>query len=301
VHPRVGLFAGMAFGAFALTSPFVLLDLPHAARDIVYEYRHVMIGAAAQYESTRAGLVAPPPAAPFSQPLFYWAWWLRQNGWPLTLLLIPGAIILNRRRPAAFWTVAVIVAAVAFTLTRAGNKAERYATLLIPLLAIAAGAGLWWVRQRAMDMEHGPLLRAMISVTLLAAFAWPAVDSARLVYREFWLPDTRVLALRWLEAHAEPGALVVREDKTTDVENAPTPYRVISVLSLFAEHSLDDWRQQGARYLLVGPMRDQYLKHPELYPAEAAAYLQLEAEVPLATIVTPMAGVGPVIRIYQLP
>jgi len=61
-----------------------------------------------------------------------------------------------------------------------------------------------------------------------------------MLYHQFLLPDTRVLAWRWLEENVQSGAVIVREDKTPDLENVEMSFRTIRISSAFRDRTLLD-------------------------------------------------------------
>lgn len=295
--PQILLFLVLIFTAFFVTSPFILLDLPSAARDIFYEYRHALIGAAAQLQPTDPLYEALHSADFFPQPTFYFEMWLSQNGWVMTTVAFVGAGFLVRKNLPVSLLVCSTIALGLFALTHSANKAERYALLLVPILAFCVGMGFW--RTSMTIRKYGSVF--LLPVFLFVFFV-PIQATAIIVYREFILPDTRTVAFQWLEQNAEPGALVVREANTPDLENASSRLRVILFQSVFEQNSLQSWKDMGARYILVSTLRDWYRTHADTYPMIAENYNLLEAHGRLVHTFTAGASTsGPPIWIYELP
>ncbi|HUS17387.1 MAG TPA: hypothetical protein VM536_20520, partial [Chloroflexia bacterium] len=297
-HPQVVLLLLAAAAAFILTSPFVFLDAPHAAPDIFYEYRHMLLGGAALYTSGDPALALLPAPTFFPDAGFYWRWAVEQNGWLLLAASLLGLGILARRNRPAFLLTATIGGLLVFTLTHAASKADRYALLLVPFLALWAAAGCW-----AAAIRLPARWRAACSAVLgLAIVAGPLQGAVQLVDREFLRPDTRVLALHWLLEHAATGAIVVRENNTPDLEHASTPFTVFPTQSAFESRSLAAWQEAGVQFIVVGSLRDWYLAHPSIDPRVTTSYQALERTATLAqSFAATEAVTGPHVWIYRLP
>lgn len=298
LHPQILLFLAAVGGTFILTSPYVFLDLRHSAQDIFYEYRHMLLGPAALFKSDDPILATFQPNPIFPDPAYYWNWWLGQNGWLILALGLFGAAVLARKSLLAFGATASFVIILIFTLTHAGNKADRYALPLLPIFSLWASVGLWAVfKFRTMD-KHSAL-----KVVLLAAVCLvPTFSSLNAIYNEFVLPDTRVLAFNWLQQNVSPGAIIVREFDAPDLEVTDAPYQTIATSGAFETKSLEDWQSAGVDFILVGSMREWYRARADLYPQINGNYVALEQRARLAKeIDASAASHGSTIRIYQLP
>jgi MFS family permease len=293
------LFGAVVALTFFVTSPFVVLDLPTAARDIFYEYRHIQLGAAAHV----------PPSDPlyatllsnefFPEPFFYWNWFVAQNGLFVAAAIGIGVIALAQQRRAMFAATGLFVVLMALTLTRAANKGERYALPLLPMLYVWASVGIFALAQFVREPWRGwakGLLVALVALPL-AFTTWNGV------YQNFVLPDTRVLAWRWLAQSAPPGSKIVRESNTPDLEHAPGAFEVVPTVSAFQEKTLDEWRAARVNFIVVGTVRENYLSNRAFYPIIAAEYDRLSERGALAAtfIADGTTSNGPPIWIYRLP
>ncbi len=296
-HPRVGLFLLLVAGTFLITSPFIIFDLPNAARDILYEYRHALIGGSALYDPSDPLYGLLKSSEFFPQPTFYFDVWVNQNGWMMALAVLVGLTLLARQNLPASVLIGAIVVLMVFTLSRSASKAERYALLLVPLFSFCASVGI------GMVMRARNMVRALIAVAaLLIVLFTPIRSTATILYREFFLPDTRVLAFRWLEQHAMPDSIIVRETNTPDVEDASVKFRVITANSAFERKSFDEWQRDGLRFVLVGTIREWYRVHADIYPTVALNYDLLETRAQLMqAFIANASSAGPPVWIYQMP
>lgn len=300
LHPQVILFLASVVITFLISSPFVLIDFPHAARDIFYEYRHGLIGAAAHFQVNDPIYSLLLPKSPFPDPSYYFLWWFSQNGLIVLGFLPLGALILAKDKQTRHVLVTTFGIALLslVTLTHAANKADRYALILIPLTAFWTSAGIWWI-WTLLYPKHNQIVLFFI---FAATAVFPAITSAKLLRTKFLLPDTRVLAWHWVNENVKPGEMIVREYETPDLEHVDPRFKVIRVTSAFENRTLADWQHEHARYILVGSQRQWYSQNARLYPNVAASYAHLDEQTQLVADFQPKAGyaAGPSIWIYKL-
>ncbi len=296
VHPIMITFVCLVAGTFILTSPYVLLDLPIATRDILYEYRHMLIGAAAQVSSTDPIRATLQVDALPQQSFYYADWWLAQNGWLMTGFALVGAVLLMRRAPLPNLLFVVGIVMLGLTITRAATKADRYALPMVPIIAVWVGATLTWFFRA----NKSAILRGAVTAAVLTT---PALASWSILHRDFVLPNTNMLAYRWLLNAAPPGALIVREDATPDIEDATEAYRVITTQSAFEAKTLEEWQKTRVNYFVVGKLRDSFYRfNATLYPRIVENYAALDETAILQAEFLPSANVaGSPVWIYRLP
>lgn len=291
--PQLLLFLSLVLVVFLLTSPFILLDLPNAARDILYEYRHALIGATAQLDPTDPLFATSVPSDFSSQSAFYLTAWLNQNGLLMTVGVFAGVILLARGNIPVLFLIGTIVVLLFVGLSRSANTSERYALLGMPFLIFCAGMGLTAVAARS---------QIYMILGLIATLFVPVTSSAAVLYREFFLPDTRVLASRWLTDNATPNVTIVRESNTPDIENASQQFRVKAVTSAFEKKSFVDWQSEGVRYFMIGTVSSWYRANASAYPDIARNYDLLDSRAYLIqSFAADESSSGPPIWIYQLP
>lgn len=260
-HPRVGRAAGallspalwgplfVATALFACSSPFVLLDWRRALVDIMYEYRHSVAGAAAQYA---AGAIAVQPPSPAANALLYAAqlWGDFGPALPLAALGVAGLWQKRRDTQKAGYTpvavglgVALPAALLLATLLRAGASAERYLLPAYPAACVLAALG---ARRVCEKLPRSGRRGAALAAACLVATA--VALGGRLA--RFALPDTRAQAYAWAARHLPSGSAVANENYTQTVDLRGLPLRQLKADGLY-----DPARRWEARadYLLLGP------------------------------------------------
>lgn len=299
LDPRTASLVIGVIGAFIVSSPFVLLDFANAAPDIFYEYRHMTLGPAATLHPADPMYAELLPKNTFPQPLFYWNWWISQQGWPMTFALITGIWALARSRRFALGVTLTFTIMALFTLTRSANKADRYALLLLPVFMLWAGSGIRYVAGSPFFQKRrlASILLSVGVALLPVYFTWSVLS------QQFLTPDTRVLAWLWINENVPSGSILLLEDKTPDLENVTEAYETIRVVSAFTERTVVDWQRQGVQYLVIGPMRDWYTTQAELYPQIAEQYGQLDevGRIVATFHAQPGFSQGPTILVYRLP
>jgi hypothetical protein len=194
--------AGLAGAAvaFALTSPYVLLDFSTFRSELASEGEHMRAG--------HFGADTGPS----------WGWYLRAlgsevAGWPAAVAAVLAAgwafVRLARGEGARAGTLALPALYLVTHLAIVGAwsmKAEWYLLPVLPATLVLAARGLVAIADRAADP---PARRATLAVggLLLAAPALLALP-ARLQSPP---PDPRSVAREWIEANAPAGALVLTE------------------------------------------------------------------------------------------
>jgi hypothetical protein len=84
----------------------------------------------------------------------------------------------------------------------------RYVTPLVPFLCLTAAIAVVFVATRVGQIARVNIkgLRAVVAAGLVVLIAAPSVVSDVHFDRLMTIPDTRLLAARWLEEHMKPGA-----------------------------------------------------------------------------------------------
>src|SRR5207249_4391315 len=126
--------------------------------------------------------------------------------WFMLAAALVGVVALARWNAKAFAVTMTIAILLVFSLTHAANKGERYALLLVPLLSVWAGAGLYAISN--LIAKERKLVQAVLIVVLIAL---PVLATWHILYNEFILPDTCVRAVQWLDKNAPREAVIVRE------------------------------------------------------------------------------------------
>ncbi len=248
-----------------------------------------------------------------------WRWYLAEvwrNGFgpTLTPLVLLGGVmairqlVIGRRQDRvegdgaqALWLVLVFIPVYYAMIARYPVRFDRQLIPILPYLALLGGFGVAATLAllcRAADSRHSPrhvLPVIMATLLVVAALAVPLTIRAADWNIETGKPDTRYIALDWIEAHIPPGTTIAREWHTPPVAQAG--YQDVFIRAAY-EQPLGWYQAIGADYLVLSSyMYARYLDAPETYPAEAAFYRRLFALPPAATF---DGENGPVLYIYRL-
>ncbi len=200
---RLAMTIGIALLAFAVTSPYVVLDARASIADILAEREHMAIGhfgaddrpAWLFYARALAGNVLNLPVAALS-----------------LLGMFRFAI---RRHQSAAIVLSTFVLVYLVMISTWSMKVERYLLPMLPPLLAFAGAGARvsaeWISSRASaTVARGGML--LLLVLLLAA------DAARFVRSvAAYQTDARTDAVAWLQSNAPDGSYIVTEPYGPDL------------------------------------------------------------------------------------
>ena len=175
--------------AFAATSPFLLLDLGTAMRDIVANRQIVVDRAAAT-----GGL--------FGSIAYYLSWLATDGVGHTTAGLALAGLLVVKQSGWRHATVALLFPAIFLIFLGSTVPASRYLNPILPFIAILAGAAV------ARMLELGAAARFAGAMSLAAAAMLAGALSTRTV---FFLqqPDTRTEAAVWIEREIPPGASIL--------------------------------------------------------------------------------------------
>lgn len=306
-----GLAAALALAAaaFALTSPYVLLDFHAFRADLVLERTHMRLGhfgggheAAWRFYAGRLGSTLA--------------------GWPMLVFAAVGMWIsaLWRRRGWAVVSAAFVFAYAASICTWAVHT-DRYALPLLPVLAVFAAVGLSWSIERFVPARA----RAVAAVAGVVVMLLPMAPQVQ-AHLERMKTDSRDIALEWIERNVPPGSLVVTEpygpplftpvefwsldaDIRRDVYKQRTArgFRGVLPIPLFqAEpektapyYDLDLYREADV-VITTGAVRSRYEADPGRFAAQVAFYHALDRDFELVDLVD-ASGAGSRISIYTNP
>ena len=268
---RIGVATALAVGAFALTSPFVVLHPVQAWED-----------ASRVQRLARAGWLGfendhPTPLAFLDR---LWA----SLGPFLVLALVGVVVALVRRRRADLVLASFVLVYYAQLLTLDAHF-DRYVLPLVPALAVLAGG----------VPRAAPLALALLVVPLW----WSVGDDRELLKR-----DARVDAHAWLERN-------VRADESVAVDpSAPPPSRGRVVRlelpgpgrAADAMRDVRRLRSRGVDYVFVnGAVADRVAAARHRYPRAAAFYADLDRGARRVVLVRPDTRVGgPWAAVYRL-
>lgn len=258
------LQAGVAaFAAFAMTSPYVLLDFPAAWDDFQFEQRHMALGHLGREEG-RAFLY-------YARQGFAEAW-----TWPAALAAAAGAALLLVDRNSRRAALPGVVFAVVF-LGVVGSWTMGAARYLLPLAPLVAAWGTAAARiAAARAPERLRVAAAPVAFLLVAAYpAGTAVSALRSDGRE----DTRQASLAWIEANVPPGSSLLVE--RYGPEPGPDRYLVLYMPFHGVEPEIFTAAYSISLYatfdyvVLSDGVGARYRAHPRAYPAQVAFYGEL--------------------------
>jgi hypothetical protein len=321
---RLLVIALVGIATLVLTSPFLVLDPSMTQHGIGYIFQHLGKSTAPSIGWVQLSL----------------ALWYGIDP-PLLLFGTIGMAYALWRRTPADWIVLAFLLVYIVLIGAGGSVFFRYADPLIPLLLLLAGRALAELIKLATDRRVRALALAAVMVVVAAP---PLIHDLRydtLIQQT----DTRTLAFEWLAEHVPTGSLAAvpymagpahdqamidsgeHSHGATDAYVAAfldsrleTQYRIRELtrddLKLT---SLDSFRQQGIRYIVIGyetpgtgcrpdsPLERALLAHgPPIAAYSPTIGCPSSVFDPIDTYYVPLAGYadwvrpGPQIRIYRV-
>jgi 4-amino-4-deoxy-L-arabinose transferase-like glycosyltransferase len=290
---------------FLVTSPYVLLDFRRAIADIQHEARTVH------------------PGADGLSPLGNLLWYLGDIvpatfSLGLIALAIVGVIVLWRRNGRRLAVLAAFAVSYLVGVSASPLHWDRYVIPLVPVVAIAAAAGVlaigellvralarWRVRQgegevapagTRKSLTSGPMATG-VAAAILIALLLPSVATVVAGDRLRAEPGTRAVATDWIVANLSPGSRIAADSGSLYL----VPGRDILQLFSLSDRSLDAYRAGGFRYLVSDSGIADRFQDPVRYPKEHAFYAALDATGRLVASFEagPDRG-GNTIRVYQI-
>ena len=293
------LWAGLAAlaGAFFLTTPFALFDLPNFLNELASVVAHYRYGHTG-HESDENWL-------------FYVSSFLGSDFWPTALTLAGMALAFLRRRRADVLLLAFPLVFY-FSMSNYRVNFEHNLLPILPFTSILAALPLvlGWrlLTVRLLTVPQAPdrrLLRNAAQVILaglvVVAVAGPVTASAQRDYLHAQ-PDNRVRAARWFDANTRPGTKIWLEDLTPQL----TPGRYLATYGKYAIDQPMSWYVAN-RYeyvvLSAGTYKDAVYDHPDSNPRLRDAYLRFFQDNQSRLVVefrkNEVDAPGPTISIYR--
>ncbi len=253
-----GLVAALcALTAFLVTNPYIVLDFDTFQADMAREY---------------ARRVTADPEA-FGYPA--WRWYLQRTlpssfGWGGLALVTLGAawgLWVRNHAVVVLALGAGSILAPAFGVVSVG---ERYLLPAYPALAVL---GAWAaVRLTRRVRPRGRWLAHTVFASLVAALVLPPLGRSVRLSQLLTLPDTRVLAARWFEDHAQRGDRVALEWAYVPALD-PEHYQLTSL-----DYPEGGPAEVDADYIVVSSYAfNRYFMAPERHAREVAFLQALEA------------------------
>lgn len=294
----------LCFGVFLVTSPFVIIDYQHSARDFFFQLNKNVSGGAASFDSNLRSYTTAISDQTNYDPLEYVRALIEEWGFVVSISIIVGFFVL-RTIDFKIWLPLAILVLLTLGITLTWRYlALRYLYPLWGLFALLGGIGIVFLIRKIMGLLNQRWGRISIAVALTIVFLAPLTYKAfTQVQMEFLTLDTRNKAFDWLEKNSSHSDRILREWETPGVELAEPTWDVYPSDTIFEEASLAEWYNRGYNVALIGGSRlDFYQKHADAFPDVLAEYQKLKHDWRLAGIFEPGGGVkGPSIYIYLAP
>jgi Flp pilus assembly protein TadD len=282
------LFAALA--AFALASPYVLLDARRAGADLAFERRHMVMGHLGR-EGGRAWGYYFLHALPQGLTL------------PIALAAILGAVVLLRDRERRRLALPGVTFAIAFLGILGSWKmaAPRYVLPLVPLAAVWAAVAIGWISS-LVPARRRRVSGAVTATVFLIALGIPALASVRGVEQRGG-EDSRSAARLWIDRHVPPGGSLLVERYGPELDT--NRYTVVYLPFHGVTPHLYDAAYTSELYgtfdflVLSSGVSARYLADIREYPAQAAFYAAMEQNFEEVARFGPSRETGPEIRILQ--
>jgi len=269
---RLVLAGGAAFVAFAVTSPYVLLDW----RTAIHDY-----GAQSALSSAAGCQNCGVNFVPYLTQTLGWS-----IGWLPYLLALAGLLSLAWTRGELLRRYVLLASFPIMLFLLVGSERQPWPRWLVPIApfaCIAAGAVLWaWARRLAAALgarrrglaPPGPprrLLFAAAGVLTLVAAAQPAIESARFD-GSLLTTDPRTATVAWFESNVPDGTTVA-------VQPMLDRYFYTAQLQTDTELASLQAYLPPSRAWLAGSVADRYHQRPVYHEANFVYDLQqLRAE-----------------------
>jgi hypothetical protein len=278
-RPALGrlVLSGLAAAvAFAVTTPYALLDRATFLADLDFERRH--------YSQGHVGMQGDTPR-------FYVGLLLREE---TVIAVLAGigllaALAMGHRRIAAV-LLAFPVAYAAFVSTMAVRN-DRTIMIVLPVLAVFAGYAVQWLRDQGRARLHPPVRRAAGAV-LAAVVVLPVALGVPHAVTQSSVHDARMEAARWIPENLPEGSAVVLESYGPWID--PRDYEVVGVKELVYREI-----PPGTDYVIASEaIWTRFTEDTARYPAEAAKYAEMFASWDL---IEEFPEDGNSIRVYRVP
>ena len=241
---RAGVLAALAF---ALTSPFVLINAGAAWGDIERVQRLAEYGWLGFEDD---------PVTPLAFAERLW-----DTLGPLAIVCVAALAIAAWKRTRQDLVLLSFVAVYALSLLPVEAHYDRYVLPFVPVLCVLAGRDRW--------------LATAAVVTALVPLWWSVDDGRALTGR-----DPRIDAVAWIERNVPPGDRIAADPSTLPLD----PPRVVRLELPGPQRPFDErrtlaaLRRAGFRWLVVGDgVSDRVLAAASYYPREVRFYRSLTA------------------------
>jgi hypothetical protein len=246
---------------------------------------------------------------------------LNDSGWVWVVASLTGMIFVLLRHPKRTWPVILALIIALAGLAPLNVFSDRYLVPLIPFAAMGIG---WWIdlilapAQTRRSIK--PALAVVATIVFLAVIANGALVLGHDAYT-LTLPDTRELALDWVQKNIPTGSRILVEQGGPDLNDAglaplvPEPYyEITEITPLFTRlgeelDPLDRIVQARPDWVITSSeVRNRYMRpgeadeYPDLVAVFTEYYRLVENHLTEVERFAPGAGLtGPQLVIYRVP
>ena len=272
--------------AFALTTPYLLIDWETAIGNILIELR-----------STHPGADGLSSFGNF-------AWYMKQAlpsalGWPRVLLMVIGVGTTLASRRCEQLLLLSYSGLFLLGISLSSLHWAHWIMAILPVLALLAGEGCVRLAGWGASVLRLPTSYKSLTLTALviAVSLGPGRDVAYAQIRRS-RPSTQAHARRWVLEHIPMGTPIAQEGYTAPLAGAGYPLFQISSLD---QRSLEDYYIDGYHLLLASSyMYDRFYAEPERYRHRIEFYEALGQCLLLAEFAPSRTIGGPTVRLYSL-
>jgi hypothetical protein len=284
-----GLIVLASMAGFVLLTPAVVFDASHVWRGgILFQFL--------QYSGGHPGAEGTDNAIYFLRVL----WGGNGLGLGLSILAALGLVISVVQHRRADLAVLSFVLAYYVLISLPPVRFDRNLLPLMPFLAVLAGRAVGWLvdfltaHLRQITIHLRQIHSVAVGLAIVAVAATPSFSVAAANDQLLGAPDTRTIALDWIEQNIRRGATIAREEYTPQIPNSA--YKV-GFEWFLAKRPLEWYRSAGFEYVVTsGAQFDRYKGHEP----EDAFYRSLLAE-PIVLDIRPKPGQqGPRVVVVRL-
>jgi hypothetical protein len=285
---------------FLVATPFLLVELPQALRQVAWEVLRP------------GGHLSATGSPGLPNYLWYLTGPLQQAlGGPLELFALIGLAASCQARVRSSLLLASFSLLFLLGVGLLNLRWDRWIVPLVPSVAILAAIGLE-VASRALPWgKKRSAVRHLVIVGLAVVLVFPSATEA---FRRGTTLDTRDIAKEWIERHVPRGSKVAVEQYAPPISR--DDYRVFVFLKgslqrdgttrnfkgvLGDLRTLDPLRGNAVDYVLLSSYFDRFRDEKQRYPDEVRFYEELLARSDLLYELKPTEATrGPVIRVLKL-
>jgi len=287
--------------AFALASPFTLLDWSAKAQDLQLQRGRLLGEWVGQSEST------------ISLPTYLIHTLPHMLGWPAYLLSIAGSVLLLVDRRRRGWIVALTPVTLLLPTGLLAVAQERFmapalGSLIVAAAMAVAGTASWAARRFTTTSAATSRVVAATALffPLAISLTWGAPEYLR-TREASGRPDTRHLAHGWIEASI-PRTEPIAMDLYGPEFNAEAEGRLSLVWPFLASQTgyvraayHPEWLDGLRYYVTSGEVGRRFEAAADRYPREAAFHRWIRSHGRLAWSTDSVAASGPSIEVWALP